>query len=187
MCCTWLTRNTGRKKSPKIRHLSTIAQLCRAVDSQLKHVSTIGKKLVKPQYLLHMSSQCGKLRPTNGWDWFGSLRHPSKFQRLSRLGFVTAATSLSGSQPNFAWCLTVSCTGIYICIFGGSCPLTEFWQLQNSLCVQLFHSPKLAALLHGTRALVSAKVCGVVQGMELRNFWTYIRQGGHHIGHRPTF
>ena len=34
--------------------------------------------------------------------------------------------------------------------------------------------------------------CGVVQGTELRNFYrgrhaTYIRQGGHHIGHRPTF
>jgi len=27
---------------------------------------------------------------------------PSKFQRLSRLGFVTAATSLTGDQPNFA-------------------------------------------------------------------------------------
>jgi len=30
----------------------------------------------------------------------------------------------------------------------------------------------------------SAKFCGVVQGMELRN---YIRLGGHHVGHRPTF
>jgi len=31
------------KKSPKIRHLGTIAQLCQAVSSQLMHVSTIGK------------------------------------------------------------------------------------------------------------------------------------------------
>ena len=28
----------------KNRHLSTIAQLCRAISSQLRHVSTIGKK-----------------------------------------------------------------------------------------------------------------------------------------------
>ena len=28
--------------------------------------------------------------------------HPSKLQRVSRLGFVTAPTSLNGSQPNFA-------------------------------------------------------------------------------------
>jgi len=32
------------KKSPKIRHLRTVAQLCRAISSQLRHVSTIGKK-----------------------------------------------------------------------------------------------------------------------------------------------
>jgi len=37
------------KKSPKIRHLGmgTIAQLCRRISSQQRHVSTIGKKLVK--------------------------------------------------------------------------------------------------------------------------------------------
>ena len=43
------------QKSPKIRHLGTIAQLCQATSSQLRHVSTIGKKLVKQQYLLYMS------------------------------------------------------------------------------------------------------------------------------------
>jgi len=32
------------KKSPKSRHLRTIVQLCRAISSQLRHVSTIGKK-----------------------------------------------------------------------------------------------------------------------------------------------
>ena len=41
-------------ETPKNRHLGTIAQLCRVVSSQLRHVSTIGKKLVKQQYLLHM-------------------------------------------------------------------------------------------------------------------------------------
>jgi len=43
MCYTRLAENTGRKRSPKTRHLGTIAQLCRAVPSQLKDVSTIGK------------------------------------------------------------------------------------------------------------------------------------------------
>jgi len=32
---TRLAENTGHKKSPKIRHLGTIAQLCRAISSQL--------------------------------------------------------------------------------------------------------------------------------------------------------
>jgi len=37
-----------------------------------------------------MSPQCGELRPTGGWDRSGSLGHPCKFQRVSRLGSVTA-------------------------------------------------------------------------------------------------
>jgi len=35
---------------------------------------------------------------------------------------------------------------------GGSCPLTEFCRLQNSLCFQILRSI-LTALLHGTRGL----------------------------------
>ena len=45
------------------RHLGTITQLCRTISSQLRHLSTIGKKLVKQQYVLHMSPQYGELGP----------------------------------------------------------------------------------------------------------------------------
>jgi len=45
-CCTWLAESTGRKKSPKNPHLGTIAQLCQAISLELRHVSTIGKKLL---------------------------------------------------------------------------------------------------------------------------------------------
>jgi len=38
-CCTRLAGNAGPKKSPKIRHLGTITQLCRVISSQLRHVS----------------------------------------------------------------------------------------------------------------------------------------------------
>ena len=41
-----------------------------------------------------------------------------------------------------------------IYIFGGSCPVTEFCPVQNSLYVQVLRSPILAALLHGSRAAV---------------------------------
>ena len=45
--------------------------------------------------------------------------HTSKFQRVSRLGFVTAATSLNGGQPNFARSLVVSWAGtLYIHFWG---------------------------------------------------------------------
>jgi len=42
------------KRSPKIRDLRAIAQLCRAISSQMRHVSTIGKKLLSN----NISSRC---------------------------------------------------------------------------------------------------------------------------------
>jgi len=101
MCCKWLAGNTGCKNDAKNRHLCIIAQLCRVISSQLRHVSTIRKKLVKQQYLLQMSLQYNELRPTNGWDRLVGLGHAIIFQRVSRLGSVTARQSSSGRQPNF--------------------------------------------------------------------------------------
>jgi len=43
MCCTRLPGNAGRKNNVTYRHLGTIGQFCRAVSSQLRHMSTIGK------------------------------------------------------------------------------------------------------------------------------------------------
>ena len=88
--------NAGPKKSPKNRYLDSITQLCRAISSQRRHVSTIRKKLVKQQCLPHTCSQHGELRPTSGWELLTSLRHPCKFQRVSRVGSVTARYSSTG-------------------------------------------------------------------------------------------
>jgi len=44
-CCTRLAGDAGRKKVTKNRNLGTIAQLCRAISLQLRHLSTIGKKI----------------------------------------------------------------------------------------------------------------------------------------------
>jgi len=49
----------------------------------------------------------------------------------------------------------------------GSCPLTEFCQVQNSLCVQVLHSPILPALLHATRAAAVSQTCTMNGIMEL--------------------
>jgi len=54
MCCLRLAANTGRKKVAKNRHLGTIAQLWRAISSQLRHISTIGKNLLSS----NISSRC---------------------------------------------------------------------------------------------------------------------------------
>jgi len=65
MCCTRLAANAGPKKVAKNRHLGTIPQLCRAISLQLRHVSTIEKKLAKQHHLPYMSPQYGELRPTS--------------------------------------------------------------------------------------------------------------------------
>jgi len=83
----------GPKKVAKNRHLCTIAQLCRAISSQPRHVLTIGKKLLKQQYVLKMSPQYGEHRLTNGWDRSGSLSTPANFN-----GFRVLAALLHGSQ-----------------------------------------------------------------------------------------
>ena len=49
----WLVHRKYRTQ--KSRHLCTIAQICRAISSQRRHVSTFGKKCVKQRYVLHMS------------------------------------------------------------------------------------------------------------------------------------
>jgi len=76
-----------------------------------------------------------------------------KFQWVLHLGFITAATSFTGSQPNFAQCLAVSWAHTLCIHFWGYCPLTEFCQVQNSLYIKVLHFPILAALLHGTPAM----------------------------------
>jgi len=50
----------------------------------------------------------------------------------------------------------------YIYIFGGSCLLIGIL----SGCVQILRYPILAALLHGSRAVASAKLCGVVSSRD---------------------
>jgi len=59
----------------------------------------------------------------------------------------TWQNSVTGQEPPkmYIWCTSP--------FSGGSCTLTEFWQLQNSLCVEVFRSPILPVLLHSTRAM----------------------------------
>jgi len=84
--------NTGRKKIAKSRHLDTIPQLCRAISSQLRHVSTIGKNLLSS----NMSSTCprnmvnfGPLAAEIRWRVLG--KYPANFN-----GFRVLAALLHG-------------------------------------------------------------------------------------------
>jgi len=107
--------------------------------------------------LLHYCSDVAHWRPTKLCTMFG---------RLLCWHAVYALSAAHAPWQNFAMCK--------IHFTSKSCVLV-YW---HRYCMALQQ-----------RAL--AKLCGMVQGMELGNFCregvTYIRQGGHHVGHRPTF
>jgi len=96
-CCTRLAENTARKKSPKIRHLRTIAQLCRAMSLQPRHISTIGKMLLNS----NISSTCSHNIVNFGpaaeicWQVWGTPAHYNGFQILAALLHGTLVVGVS--------------------------------------------------------------------------------------------
>jgi len=185
MCCMGLAEYRGRKKSPKIHHLHTITQLCRAISSQLRHVSTIGKNLLNS----NTSSTC----PHNMVNFspltaeIGSLvwGTPANFNRFCILAsLLHRRRSLEANQTlHDVWPSPVLVHYIYI--FGSCCPLMEFCQVKihfvSKSCILWYSQCYWMAL----QQRASARLCGVVQGMELQNF----RRGRHlySAGHQPTF
>ena len=68
MCGMRIAENAGPQKVTKNHHLGTIAQLCRAISPQPRHVSTIGKKLLSsnisstcPRYMVNFGPLAAKI------------------------------------------------------------------------------------------------------------------------------
>jgi len=114
------------------------------------------------------------------WGVWGTPANFNRFRVLASLLHWRRSTEVNQTlhdvwpSPGLVHC---------IYIFGGSCPLTEFCEVQNSLCVQVqvLCSPMLAVLLHSTRAVgISQTLRHSAEGA------TYIQQDGHHVGHWPA-
>ena len=88
----------------------------------------------------------GPLTAEIGWRDWGTQANFNRFHILASLLHRCCSIELKNPLQD-VWPSPGLLQCIYI--FGG---LTEFCQLQNSLCVQVSLSPILAALLHGTRA-----------------------------------
>jgi len=157
MCCKRLAENTGRKKSLKICHLGTIAQLHRAVFFATKIRSTIGKKLSNSNISSTMSCphNMANVSPLTAEIGLPVWVTPSNFNgfRVLAAFIVRYCSDVAHRRPTKLRTMFGRLLGCYtIHIFGGSCPLTEFCQVQNSLYVQVLRSPILVALLHGIPA-----------------------------------
>ena len=96
MCCTRLAEYTGRKNC----HFGTIAQFCRAVSSQLRHVSTIGKKLlnidtssIRPHNMVNF----GLLTAEICWRVWGTPANFNGFRALAALLYSTLVVGVTAS------------------------------------------------------------------------------------------
>jgi len=169
----------------KNRHLDTIAQFCRAVYSQLRHMSTIGKKYLNSNIssiCLHNMVNFGPLAAEIGslvWDT------PANFN-----GFRVLASLLqqrrSSEANQTARCLAVSWAGN---TFSGA---LARWQnfarcnihFTSNSCVLLYWQRYCTAL-----AAAVSQTAAWYTGWNYETFAegaTYIRRGGHHVEHRPT-
>jgi len=117
----------------------------------------------------HNMVNFGPLTAEIGWPVWGTQQILTGF--TSSLRYCSNVAHWKPTKP----CTMFGRPGLVhnIYIFGGSCPLTEFCKVQNSLCVQVLHSPILAALLHGTQA------AGVSQNLQhaTRNGITELHRG----------
>jgi len=166
MCCTRLAENTGRKKIAKNCHLCTITQLCRAISSQLRHVSTLGKKLVKQQYLLHMPHNMVNFSPLTAE--IGSLVWSSpvnftRFRILASLLHQCRATEVNQTLHT-VWPSLGLVHYIYIYTLAVAlAPQRNFDRCKihfaSKSCVLLYWQHHCTAL----EQWASAKLCGVQQ------------------------
>jgi len=84
----------SRQKSPS----GHIIQLCRAISSQRRHVSTIGKKFVKQQYVFHMLHSMvnfGLLAAEIGWPVWGTPPNLNGLRILAALLHSSKVVSVS--------------------------------------------------------------------------------------------
>ena len=93
MCCTRLVENTGRKK------IAILAPSHKFVGLYLR---TWGVHRQSQKRLLNNDNSSTYPHNMVNFGLLTSMGHPCKFQRLSRLGSVTARYFSSGRQPNFA-------------------------------------------------------------------------------------
>ena len=149
------------------------------------------KKLIKQQYVLYMPTQYGELQSTNGWDLFGSLGHPGKIST----GFASClhyCSDVAHRKPTklctmfgrlLGWCT--------IYTFSGTLAPDRFlpgakFTLRPSLVFLYIGSITARHFSSGRQPNFAAWYkewnCGTIAEDA-----TYIRQGGHHVTHRPTF
>jgi len=114
MCCTRLARNTGRKndakKSLSAHHRTTLSSYYLRNWGMYRQTKKNLLNSNMSSTCLHNMANFGPLTAEFGSGVWGTPANFSGFLILTSL-LQSAATSLTGDQPNFARCLAVSWAG----------------------------------------------------------------------------
>jgi len=111
----------------------------------------------------HSMVNFGLLTAEISWQGWGTLVNFNRFSGLASLLHRQCLTEVNQTLHDVWPSPALVC---YVYIFGGSLSLMEFCQVQNSHCVQVLCSPIWQHYCTAFKQWVSAKLCGVVPGME---------------------
>jgi len=192
MCCTRLADNTGRKNYAKNRHLHTITQLCRAISWQITDVSTIVKILLNGNISSICSHNMVNFRPLTDdicWRVCGTPANFNGFRVLASLLHRRRSTEANQTLHD-VWPSPTLVHYIHIILGGllppsGILPAAKF-TLRPSFAFSYIGSVTARHSSSGRQPKLAAWYNEWNYGTFAEGA-TYIRQGGHHVGHRPTF
>jgi len=165
MRCKWLTEKIQdakiAKNSPSAHHHTTLlgyifaAKAC--IDNRKKMLN-INIFLTCPHNMVNF----GPLAAEIGWQVWST---PTNFNRFRVLASLLHRRRSTEVNQNFARCLAVSWAGILYKLIHvrGLLPPNGILTGAKLACDKILCSPILAALLHGTRAVGSARLCSVQQ------------------------
>jgi len=151
MCCTRLAEiyrmQKIAKNLPSAHHRTTLSGYTFATKACIDNQKMLNSNIAST--CAHNMMNFGLLTAEICWRVWGTPTNFNRFRVLASLLQRRRSTEVNQALQD-VW----PSPGLvhYIYIFWGSCPLTGFCQLQNSLCVQVLRSLILTALLHGIRA-----------------------------------
>jgi len=132
ICCKWLAENTGHKNSPSGHRCITLSgyifttKAC--IDNQNKNLLNSNISSTSPHNMVNVVSLMAEI----GSGVWGTPTNLNGFRVLASLLRQRRSTEVNQTLHNI-WPYPGLVDCIYI--FVGCCPETEFYQVQNSLCI----------------------------------------------------
>jgi len=167
----WKYRMQKSPKIPSAHHCTTLSGYIFATKAYIDNRKKLLNNNISSR-CLHSMMNFGPVTAEIDWGAWGTPANFNGFRVLASLLHWRRSTAVNQTLHD-VW----PSPGLvdYLYIFGGSCPVTEFLQVQNLLCVQVLRFSILAALLHGTRAVSASQT--LRRGT--RNAIKNLRRGRH--------